>query len=579
MGAPSLSTLLAPLLALLAMFVATPANANAHAETTNAAQCHAATGAEVNFADMRGSSAWICDQSDWRTDLPVAWLKFEADAWSDIQRPRYFFSRIARYKSISFAAIDGDGSTRTLAFAEIDGEPFASGPVFQLPLPQVTDRTTSVLVRIERPHSVPLLTEARLSNESKPINWSQQEVMLLALVIGMLILPLFFDISFYLVLRERFVLLHAIMVMSMMAYVLVAGGLITVFVDLPLPILAIVAPLTWSIGTGVAALFLADFLEPGAQSRFMRRTMVVVGIWTILVPGFFSLQLHATQAFDDQGYFLAFLPALFLITAAIIEAVVRGSRSARFVAAAWLPIILASADRLLRGLGVYVGPSNLDQALYVATGLEVIMIAMAIADRFLALRRERDEAVTEARMLERISERDPLTGLINRRAIEDRFLRLREQGFDTFALIDLDHFKDINDRYGHQIGDAALIACADAIRGNDDRNTIAIRFGGEEFVVLLRGKQAVQRAEALRQAIPIRIASAVPGLDRPVTASMGALELPRDAHTAMSFEDFYARADQLLYDAKAAGRNRMLYERMQIFNAPPKARPKGAAVA
>ncbi len=577
MGAPSLFKLLARLAALLVVVCAMPAAAQVHDTQSIAPNCHFASDQELDFDEVEDAAAWICDGTGWRADQAVVWLKFDSDTWSDVARPGFFYTRIARFESISFAAIDDDGATRKQDYSESDGLPFASGPMFELPLPEIRAETRFVIARIEHPHSVPMLTEARLSAVSKPVNWTQKEVMLLALVIGMLVLPFFFDISFFLVLRERFVLLHAIMVITMMGYVAVAGGLITVFFTLPLPVLAVAAPLTWAIGTGCAALFLADFLEPGAQSKLMRRLMWITGIWTILVPGFFSFQLHVTHPIDDRGYFLAFVPVLFLITAAIVEAVLRGSRSARFVAIAWFPIILASADRLLRGLGAYVGPSNMDQALYIATGMEVIMISLAIADRFLALRRERDEAVTEARMLERISERDPLTGLMNRRAIEDRFGELRKDGFDTFALIDLDRFKDINDRFGHQVGDAALVACADAICGDEDRNSIAVRLGGEEFVVLLRGAGAVKRAEALRQAIPLRIAHHVEGLDRPVTASMGVIELPRVAATTMKFKDFYARADTLLYEAKESGRNRMLYERLTLFDGNQATRSAAAA--
>ena len=128
---------------------------------------------------------------------------------------------------------------------------------------------------------------------------------------------------------------------------------------------------------------------------------------------------------------------------------------------------------------------------------------------------------------------------MNRRAIEARFDELLVQGFDTFALVDLDRFKAINDLHGHQVGDAALIACANAIRSGNDRDSIAVRLGGEEFVVLLRGENTLQRAEALRQAIPIRIAQDVPGLDLPVTASMGVIVLSQAARHNMQFAEFY----------------------------------------
>jgi diguanylate cyclase (GGDEF)-like protein len=167
---------------------------------------------------------------------------------------------------------------------------------------------------------------------------------------------------------------------------------------------------------------------------------------------------------------------------------------------------------------------------------------------------------------------------MNRRAIEARFEELLAQGFDTFALVDLDRFKAINDLHGHQVGDAALIACASAIRPGKDRDSIAVRLGGEEFVVLLRGERTLERAEALRQAIPIRIAQDVPGLELPVTASMGVIVMSQANRHAMQFAEFYARADALMYEAKASGRNRLAYERMTVFSEPPVGRRRDKAV-
>jgi diguanylate cyclase (GGDEF)-like protein len=545
--------------------------------------CHSASEQSVSTTGMivayETRSGWNCSDSGWRANRPVAWLWFDAKTWENEQPPRFFFSRIARFQSITFTALDAEGTSREVRYAESDGEPFAAGPVFKLELPEISPDTRALIVRVERPHSVPLLTEARLTQRSQEADWTKLDIALLAFILGMLILPLLFDLSFFIVLREKFVALHAVMVVAMMGYVLFAGGLISLFASFDVRTMAIAAPLFWAVGCGMSALFLAEFLEPRAQSSFMRRLTKATGYWTILVPGFFSLQLHATQAFDDRGYFITFIPAIILISAAIVRANARGSISARFVAIGWFPIILASLERMMRGFGVYTGPSNLDQMLYIATGIEVIVISLAIAQRFLALRLERDAAVTEARMLERLSERDPLTGLMNRRAVTQRFGDLRAQGFDTLALIDLDMFKEINDRFGHQVGDEALKACAEALRGDDDRNAIGVRLGGEEFVVLLRGKNAHARAEAMRRSIPIRIASAVPGLDRPVTASMGLVELPRDATKMMSFDELYARADQLLYHAKAAGRNRTCFERLTVFKQAPRSRAASEAAA
>ncbi len=557
---------------LLVLLAARPAAAEDHAVPTFAPACHATTDAARSAAAMESRKHWVCDNTGWRSGVEAVWLRFEAKDWRGKALPRHFFTRTARFESITFHVIDTNGTSRTSRLTGADGTPFPSGPVFQLPLPEVTATTAMILVRIEAPHSVPLLTEARITHDPGKAEWSQIDMMLLAFVAGMLVLPLLFDISFFVVLRERFVVLHAAMVTAMMTYVLTAGGLVSAFLTLPVALLAVLAPLSWAVGCGISALFLANFLERGAQSRLMRRITVGTGWFTILVPGFFALQIDATQRIDDVGYFIAFLPCIFVTSAAVLEAVLRGSRSARYIAVAWLPIITASAERLLRGLGWQVGPSSLDQMIYVAVGMEVVVISLAIADRFLALRHERDAALTEAKMLEQISTRDSLTGLMNRRAIEARFDELLTQGFHTFALVDLDRFKAINDLHGHQVGDAALIACAGAMRATGDRDAVAVRLGGEEFVVLLRGPRSLERAEALRQSIPMRIAKEVPGLELPVTASMGVVMLADANRHKMAFAEFYARADALMYEAKASGRNRMAYERLTVFTAAPENR-------
>ena len=165
-----------------------------------------------------------------------------------------------------------------------------------------------------------------------------------------------------------------------------------------------------------------------------------------------------------------------------------------------------------------------------------------------------------------LSERDPLTGLMNRRVIERRFRTLHRDGYETLALLDLDRFKEVNDRFGHALGDDVLRACAGAMRGLSD--VLAIRMGGEEFLLLLRGRDALARAEQIRQSLPARIAREVPGLDRVVTASMGAVQMPRSIAAEAGFTEIYDRADKLLYEAKAAGRNRAMSEKLSLFRRP-----------
>lgn len=224
--------------------------------------------------------------------------------------------------------------------------------------------------------------------------------------------------------------------------------------------------------------------------------------------------------------------------------------------------VLATSSELLSSTAVLL-------AVLTAAILILALLLRRGADRQNILRQERDAALRKIETLETLSEQDSLTGLLNRRTVEERFAKLRSEGFDTFALIDLDKFKAVNDRHGHQVGDEVLIACAQALKGNEERDYLATRPGGGEFVVLLRGVDAYYRAEKLRQSIPFRVARSVKCLDQHVTASMGLIELPRESLKVLSFSELYSRADQLLYNAKASGRDRTCFERLTVHKGAP----------
>ncbi|MDN3646684.1 diguanylate cyclase [Pontixanthobacter aestiaquae] len=541
-----------------------------HDNTNYAPNCSAVASATADAVEVIADpQLWNCSGADYASGQQVTYLRFDASDWQGSLTPVNFFTRISRFQSITLYAYDADGWVDSIAYRPEDARPIAAGPVFTLELPEIGPETTEVIARIEGPHSVTMLSEARLSTTADGAEWTQIDVMLLVLIVGILISPLIFDLSFYIVLRERFVMIHAGMVATMIGYVMFAGGVITIFADVSVTTMAILGPFLWAVGVALGAFFMVEFLEEDAIPPSMRNLMRWCGWWVLLVPGFFSLQLKATQSFDDTAYFVAFIPVIAVYTACLLIALIRGSRSAKFLAGAWLPIIFAATDRLLRGMDIYTGPSTLDQLLYLALGAEVVIIAIGVADRFLAMRVERDRAIIQTDLLKKTAERDPLTNLFNRRMIDRRFAKLKQDGFNTIALIDLDRFKEINDQFGHATGDAALKATADALRSEPGRDMIALRMGGEEFMLIARGKDARQRLERIRQAIPARIAHDVPGLDRTVTASMGMIEIRPSGLEQATLDDLYHRADTLLYEAKQNGRNRTMHERLTMFAGKP----------
>jgi diguanylate cyclase (GGDEF)-like protein len=154
---------------------------------------------------------------------------------------------------------------------------------------------------------------------------------------------------------------------------------------------------------------------------------------------------------------------------------------------------------------------------------------------------------------------DRLTGLPNQRAVQDTLKRMVAQASRTITplaavLVDLDHFKQINDIYGHDRGDEVLAAVGVALRNVIRDSDFAGRYGGEEFLILLPATDkegAVQVGEAARAAIAtIRL----PNIEHPIAASAGVAVLPDDAGDAVTL---FRAADRALYAAKNAGRNRV----------------------
>lgn len=149
---------------------------------------------------------------------------------------------------------------------------------------------------------------------------------------------------------------------------------------------------------------------------------------------------------------------------------------------------------------------------------------------------------------------DPLTGLLNRRSLEAELQAMREQGTEfAIAFLDLDHFKDLNDTFGHEAGDRALRSFARVLRRTVRSEDVVCRYGGEEFVIVIPASTAAE-SEGLFQRVSDELASVVSaGEVPPFTVSVGLA----DSLASLDSTEVVRLADAAMFRAKQAGRNRI----------------------
>jgi diguanylate cyclase (GGDEF)-like protein len=365
---------------------------------------------------------------------------------------------------------------------------------------------------------------------------------------GLAFALLVYNLSLWGALRHRFQLVYCAMVVALLGYALTSSG-----------------TLAWLIPTidnndririnyallGLAAsgavLFARTFFEPRVFTGWLGRTTYVAAAMMATSGIMFAVLSHAQVAAADRASSVLFLIGLSIVVAILWSARVRGSRYLWLFALAWAMPVLFAGARILSSLHVLPSSFWLDNSTVLSLGFEALVSSLAIAYRVQMLSRERDEALAGEMQARKLADADPLTGLLNRRAFLDQ--AIGRPGAQTLHLIDIDHFKIVNETLGHDGGDEVLRVFARTLRAAVPPGGLIARLGGEEFAVVVSGDVPIDADTVLAKLRGARMP-----FDLTVTSSIGTCV--GGLSSEIDWKKLYRNADRALFEAKTAGRDR-----------------------
>ncbi len=444
--------------------------------------------------------------------------------------------------------------------------------------PLIRNQIRDVYIAIDNPKVTPSMSLMQLESIEQSDGQQLPLLVMFALLCGMAIMPLIYNLFFFGAMRYRFMLWHSVMICAAVTYTFSSSGLI--FIAFPETSLITKMLLNyWAPAIGVAAcgFFLVSFVEDGKIERWLERLIYLSALLPIVVTAS-VIRVDAGFDMDARNYYHAsFIPMFLVVLYAMVHALRRGSKAIWFQIAGWTPIVLFGMERAARGMDLYIGWSILDYGLYFLLVFESVVLALGVAYRVFRLRQTHQSALDKQIELTLLADTDGLTKISNRRSFEREFRRnQKDHRYSHLALLDIDFFKRVNDRYGHDIGDEVLRVVGRQLQATGH---FAARIGGEEFALLMRkDKQESHRqfpANVLTEICEMLIKAVhdqVPEIREPVTFSVGVAA----ASGPSSLRELMTIADRRLYDAKNSGRNRIVWIDLPTENA---AQPTGTGSA
>jgi diguanylate cyclase (GGDEF)-like protein len=305
--------------------------------------------------------------------------------------------------------------------------------------------------------------------------------------------------------------------------------------------------MTLAAAAAAALLFARTYFEARVFAGGLGRAVNGVIVMLVAVGIGVALFAHRWMVAVDRLYSVACMTLIAIIPFIVWRAYKERSRYLWMFALAWTAPIAMATARILQSFNLLDWHFWVDNSTLIAMAIEALLSSLAIAFRIRLLSAERDKAVADAAVDRVLAATDPLTGLLNRRAFLSE--TIGRPAVQQLVLLDIDHFKRVNETLGHDGGDEVLRIVARVLRRHCPAGGVVARLGGEEFALMAPGTEAIDATRLLSSLRATRMP-----FDLTVTASIGACFGPLASE--QDWKRLYKAADEALFEAKATGRDR-----------------------
>ena len=492
------------------------------------------------------------------------WLRLDTAKLADLPRDWQLLVDQTRFERIAVLVVEPQRTTLIIRTHTELAEHWSPGGLLKFAVEPPGQQITGLYLGFQNLDDLSLMRKITATTATAEAVTNARWLVLMGLFAGTLLSALLYNLVIYTGARLAFQRWYLLWVTIALVYGMVwtnlVGFLVPGFVG-PMAVRLDFVLVGLLVGTG--NMFFLAVIEQGKLPRVMILAGRLLAASGTLLGFAAAFDVVFPAVLTDRLLNLVIAGTAVTVALSCWIAARGGSRVVWFYLIGWSPVIAVFLARLARNLGLAPQNDLIDMATFAALAFEALVLSLAIADRFRLISQELELArqrraidAAEARTLRIAAQTDFLTGLGNRAAFQETASELIETGkpFSLF-LIDVDHLKAVNDRFGHSGGDTLLREVAMELSQSAQAHPSAhvARIGGDEFAILIPGgllpAAALEGALAQLQGKTWRCMDQ----DRLMSLSIGSAQFPEDAS---QIEVLHVNADLALYNAKRLGRSR-----------------------